>query len=166
MNKREKIIAVIMGIVIVIWIRNFTSAPPRKTSRSTKTDRQPVQARTPVPSKQQQKTDEIQPFDWQSVVEYGYLKYEDTPTAPIRDPFEVLDYRRVFSNNALDFAELSLSGIIWEQDAPFVIINNQILRAGEMISGFMVEEIRQNEVVLIKGTEKYILKLFSQEMSE
>ena len=166
MNKREKTIAVVTGLVFLMWIRNFMGGSPEKPAKPVRSTRPASRGRARPSSKEPDEKPQAITFDWRSVIEYGDLKGEDNESGPIRDPFEKLDYASVFNTAALEFSELTLTGIIWERADPVALINTQVLRTGEMISGFKVEEIRQNEVVLVKGTERYVLRLYTQSADE
>ncbi len=167
MSKREKIIAIITGVVFLFWLRHVTTGSTSKKPVAAQPE--PEKKHAPRKISRRSKAEKKEPvpdFDWQSVVDNAHFKVEEADMPITRDPFEKLDYRSVFSSTALEFSELTLSGIIWEESAPLALINNQILGQGEMISGFKVDEIRKNEVVLIKGTEKFIMRLYSQQLSE
>jgi len=169
MSKREKIIGIITAVVFIFWLQNFFGGDQdRKPKKQTtaKTSRPRTQAVRHQKSPSKPVEDKKFSFDWQAVIDCMGMEYEDTDAQPVRDPFAELDYRDVFSSSALDFSELSLSGIIWEEEAPLALINNQILGIGEMISGFKIDEISKNEVILIKGTEKFMLRLYSPQFSE
>jgi len=171
MNKREKIIAIITALVFVFWLRNMMSGGAKKRPSSVRKAPRAASPARPAPKKISQQSIEakkipVPDFDWQAIVQSADFNIESRDAPLDRDPFEKLDYRSVFTSTALEFSELSLSGIIWEESAPMALINNQILAAGEIISGFKVEEIRKNEVILIKGTEKFIMRLYSQQFSE
>lgn len=56
--------------------------------------------------------------------------------------------------------ELNLSGILWDpQGASSCLINNQIVKIGESIGGFMVENITKDSVTITKDGKEYILRL-------
>ena len=63
-----------------------------------------------------------------------------------RDPF-------ARSPAARPAAALTLSGILWDAQAPIAIVNGQMLRAGEEVDGFRVVEIRQDHVIITDGTQ-------------
>jgi len=167
MSKREKVIAVITALVFLFWLRHITSPAPKKRSSPAKATTRARTAPQAISVKSDAaKQESVPDFDWQSVVDGFNRKIEEADIPLSRDPFDKLDYRSVFTSTALEFSELSLSGIIWEESAPLALINNQILAPGEMISGFKVQEIRQNEVILIKGTEKFIMRLYNLQNME
>lgn len=55
------------------------------------------------------------------------------------------------------FAGLHLSGIVWDTEMPLTIINNQVLREGEMLADVVVKEISRDSVFLTKGTARHTL---------
>ena len=63
-----------------------------------------------------------------------------------RDPF-------ARSPAAQSAGALTLSGILWDAQAPIAIVNGQMLRAGEEVGGFRVVEIRQDRVIVTDGTQ-------------
>ena len=46
------------------------------------------------------------------------------------------------------------------------MINDQVLKVGDTISGFMIEEIRRDKVFLIKDKARRILQLDAQFMEK
>lgn len=54
---------------------------------------------------------------------------------------------------------LSLTGIIWGYGRPAALINNRIVKEGDLIEGAEVLEIRQNEVKLNFGGQELSLSL-------
>ncbi|MFC1699281.1 hypothetical protein ACFL1I_04900 [Candidatus Omnitrophota bacterium] len=56
-------------------------------------------------------------------------------------------------------AELKLSGIIWDQQAPYAIISGVVVHIGEQIGGKTVKDIKPSQVILIEGANEYILLL-------
>lgn len=47
----------------------------------------------------------------------------------------------------------TLSGILWDANAPIAIINGQMLRSGETIDGYRVTQIGQDRVSLTDGEQ-------------
>lgn len=54
---------------------------------------------------------------------------------------------------------LSLSGIIWDEEAPCAIINGIVVRSGEKIGGKIVKSIEPDKVILSDGAKEYVLEL-------
>lgn len=60
--------------------------------------------------------------------------------------------------------ELNLSGILWDpQGRSSCLINDQIVRIGESIYGFTVENITKDSVTISKGGRDFVLKLSIKE---
>ena len=72
-----------------------------------------------------------------------------------RDPF--LAGRAIAVKGLTGFV---LSGIIWDEKQPLVIINSRVLKAGDMIEDFLVVEIKQDSVILSKGGQNFEVQLF------
>lgn len=69
-----------------------------------------------------------------------------------RDPF------RVSSDTAGRLVELELKGISFSQDKKgFAFINDQIVTAGDVLSGYTVSRIEKDRVVLARGAQTFIL---------
>ena len=61
-------------------------------------------------------------------------------------------------------AELRLSGILWDpQGKSSCLINNQIVKVGESVSGFMIKSITKDTVTLSKDSKECILRLSIEE---
>ena len=56
--------------------------------------------------------------------------------------------------------DLVLQGIVWDENDPYAIINDDIWARGDELKGFIVFEITQETVTLKKGDEVIDLKLF------
>jgi len=107
-------------------------------------------------------TGDGQLFDLADVVDKIRLRNEKRDIAFVKDPFKKLEPQLT----ALSFSDLVLSGLGWEKDTPTAIINDQFLKKGDQISGFIVVEIRQDEVILYKDLQRYVLKFTAQNQSE
>ena len=167
MKTREKIIAFLMVVVFIFWVSNFFKKPEKK-QRASKTRAGSSQGKLPQKEKTKEAPQEekIVPVDLEGVIAYVRMEYSDAPVGEFSDPFKELDPRAVLDTTVMDFTQLKLAGIIWEEEEPMALINDQILKRGDMISGFKIFEIRKSEVVLIKGLERYILKLPAQVQAE
>ena len=56
-------------------------------------------------------------------------------------------------------AGLTLSGIVWDNEASYAIINGAIVHAGDVIAGKTVKRIESDKVILSDGLRNYVLKL-------
>ena len=64
---------------------------------------------------------------------------------------------------AYSFGELSLSGILWDpQGKSTCLINNQIVKIGEVICGFKIDNITKDSVIISKGSQEFILRLIEE----
>lgn len=54
---------------------------------------------------------------------------------------------------------ITLTGIIWDNIVPQAVINSEIVKTGDKISGNTVVEIKRNSVILSDGTKNFELEL-------
>ena len=158
MSKREKLIGGIFLSVAILWAmasRPNNSLPKKSVAQSAEAHHDnPISVLHP---------EESQPLELKRVLEQLQLRSrQETETTEVRDPFKKFDQKELMDKTLLDFSELVLTGIVMEGAQPGALINDQILKQGDKISGFEVKEIRSNEVVLTRGLEKYTLKLFTE----
>ena len=112
---------------------------------------------------QEQKGSEAsEEIDLEVLMEKIRLRSQKIIPISIRDPFKKLDLKDV----VLDFSDLTLVGIMTEKEEQRALINDQILKVGDTISGFNIIEIKENSVVLSKGLERYVLNLSRGEREE
>lgn len=81
-----------------------------------------------------------------------------------RDPFSPLVDAdgRYRSEEGLVYSadELKLSGILWDPEGKSsCLINNQIVKVGESIYGFMLKRITKDSVIITQGEEELVLRL-------
>jgi len=62
-------------------------------------------------------------------------------------------------------SKIVLGGIMWVEENPRAIINNNIVAIGDEIGGNKVIDIKKDRVVLSDGTEKLTLKLEVQDFT-
>jgi len=73
---------------------------------------------------------------------------------------EFVDWGRdPFVWGGLGVSGLALSGIIWDEQAPYAIINGKIVHPGDEISGKTVKSIEPTQVILTDGSKDYPLNL-------
>ena len=60
---------------------------------------------------------------------------------------------------ASPISDLTLSGIIWDEEASYAIINGTVVHAGDGIAGKRVKRIEQDKVILTDGVNDYTLRL-------
>ena len=73
----------------------------------------------------------------------------------------LLAWRRdPFTRGAIgEVSGLTLSGILWDANAPIAIINGQMVHVGEELEGYHVTEITQEHVSITDGTQTFQLKI-------
>ena len=78
------------------------------------------------------------------------------PTKKAKSPLKQVSrsYRR------LDDSKLKLQAIAWSDDAAqrIAVINNHVVREGESVEGFSVNQIRQDDIIVNDGTESWRLE--------
>jgi len=53
----------------------------------------------------------------------------------------------------------TLEGIIWDKENPMAVINDNIVKIGDKVSGNTVVDIKQDKVILNDGTKDFELRL-------
>lgn len=84
------------------------------------------------------------------------VESEDKDVAWGRDPFILVRPDAPVSTSG----NLELNGIIWDDAKPYVIINGEVLRAGDFLGNNMVVYIGRTSVIMDNGTEQIELKLW------
>lgn len=84
------------------------------------------------------------------------VESEDKDVAWGRDPFILVRPDAPVSTSS----NLELNGIIWDDAKPYVIINGEVLRAGDFLGNNMVVYIGRTSVIMDNGTEQIELKLW------
>jgi hypothetical protein len=85
----------------------------------------------------------------------------DTRPAPAAAPTKKSPSQVVKSYKRLDDSKLDLQAIAWSKDATrrIAVINGHFVREGESVEGFLVNQIRQEDVVVNDGTASWQLEL-------
>ena len=138
LDNKKKIELVITGIGIIILIFLIANYIPKSKGNKTVLKTEPYSALVgngfkPFPT-------EAEPGD---NVKWG------------RDPF-FMD-----SNNAIEqgMEDLVLNGTVSDKDNPYAIINNEIVKLGDKMSGMTVIEINEKNVVLDENGQRRTLEL-------
>lgn len=78
-----------------------------------------------------------------------------------RDPFSPLISKSgvLLIPREIDLGGLAIKGIIYSQDSPVAIINDEVVKRGENIGDYLVLEIEEKRVILKKDDQEFILKL-------
>ncbi len=82
------------------------------------------------------------------------------PTVPVlAEPQAISPKAPAAEISALNDPDMKLQAITWSKEPQkrLVILNNQILRQGETVSGYRIDRINQDDVVLSKGGGKWQL---------
>ncbi|MFH1519462.1 MAG: hypothetical protein ABIE75_02700 [Candidatus Omnitrophota bacterium] len=82
-----------------------------------------------------------------------------------RDPFSPLVSKNgtILIWKEIDLNGLTLKGIIYSQEAPLAIVNDEVLEPGAAIGEYRVLEIEEKRIILKKGNEEFILELEQEE---
>lgn len=86
---------------------------------------------------------------------YLRLEEETRNLELIRDPFSIGQAPSGMSS----FRGVYLSGIVWDNERPTAIINDNIVGIGAKVGGITVIDIKQNKVVLNDSSGNFELKL-------
>ncbi|PIV64135.1 MAG: hypothetical protein COS11_03760 [bacterium (Candidatus Ratteibacteria) CG01_land_8_20_14_3_00_40_19] len=76
-----------------------------------------------------------------------------------RDPFLLSAEKEEEKKSILREFSFSLSGIVWKEKKLLALIDDYIVKTGDIIDGYMVLEITENKVVLEKDGKEYQLFL-------
>jgi len=76
------------------------------------------------------------------------------PSADPSNPFSAL-----LGDLPLASEELKLKGIVWQNNVPTVLINNEVLKVGDEINGYRIASVGQDFVTLRNNTERLQLSL-------
>lgn len=86
------------------------------------------------------------------------LTFQEFPTWGTRDPFSEPEFPSVLVPKPPPVVGLSLKGIVWIGDTPYVLINGEIIRVGEEKKGIRVERVEGRKVVCRRGGKTYTLE--------
>lgn len=141
-----------MVIVIIIAVIMNSPKPPMSKNKLIKSAAKPAARSTKTAALGA--TASIKPADLERVIEQSRSELTESQLSSIRDPFT----RQKQLTSRLGSSDLVLSGIIWEEEKPIALINDQLLMEGEAIGDFKVVKIMRDEVILARGAERFILK--------
>lgn len=86
---------------------------------------------------------------------YGTLEEKSKNLELKRDPFSlapIIPLEKYSSG-------IYLNGILWDKSCPMAIINDQIVKIGDTVSGKIVVDIKQDRVILNDGNKDFELRL-------
>ncbi len=94
------------------------------------------------------------------------IKYDNLQPPPYltRDIFSFRNSgdNSIRSSDGIIPDNLELNATIIDDGEPLAIIGNKVMGIGEFVNGLEVREIKNNEVVLAKGEQKYILRMIQK----
>ena len=140
-SKNVILLVVLIALVILVWARGLKAPAGKRGARKVVVKEEtliPWAEHKPSPPAQEarQKRRLIK----SSFPDWG------------RNPF-------VLGAGGFSFAELRLTGIFWDEKAPYALINDVVVKAGDMVSGNQVVDITKESVVLRKGDKVIVLKI-------
>ena len=139
MNKKELIQLGLTGVLIIIFLFFVIHAVTKKQVQQPGDKAKLAPAEIISPEKDKQK--EL------------FLKLaEEIKNVELkRDPFAPVSKQASH--------ELSLNGIVWDQENPLAIINDTIVKVGSAVDGNTIVDIQENSVTLTNGSRTLKLEL-------
>lgn len=131
-NKKLTILAILIIVAIIIWIPKGRTVR-RRVQVSPQSTPISLEKATPTITPGQGKKTEF--ADW------------------VRNPFVW------YKEGSGPVIGLTLSGIIWDKEASYAIIDGAIVHTGDEIAGKTVKRIEPNKVILSNGLKDYVLEL-------
>jgi len=64
-----------------------------------------------------------------------------------------------FSSPRGSLGSFTLNGIVWDKNAPYAIINSEVVKTGDNLNGVKIIEITENTVILEQNGERQSLEL-------
>ena len=172
--QKEMIIAPIVVIIAIAMIfftvKKAVRNRPRRIEGTSATD---IKAVLPADSDltPREGLKEITKDRLKESAEVGEYNVEDLPWG--RDPFGLGRKKSGEGQNLMRkkelLAQLKLIGIITSFDNPqdsIAVINGENLKIGEMISIFILKEIKSSFIILESDNDKFILRLWEEEIEE
>lgn len=135
MQNKKLIVLVVLGVLAIFSLFHgiFTSSKTRRPPQARESD---IQAERKVPMTEK-------PILTQRVTKRtNYSSWG-------RNPFTLQE------TSFKAFKGLILDGIMWEKEKPLAIINNDIVKIGDNVSGNIVVDIKQDRVILNDGAKNF-----------
>ena len=144
-NKSQKRLLIILGIILVCAILDITMNPENYTYYF----KEEREEQTFVEDSSFTENVEIK------IEKNSYNKNWD------KDPFSpaVTVYGRAVSTKAGSFGQLHLKAISYGAKKSAAIINGKILKTGDKILGYRIEQIKPDTVIVSRGKSKFKLTL-------
>ena len=149
MDKQKKQLIITAGLIlvmVVVWANTFKTISNRKKIKKAA----PVVSVPAVVSV----TDKAPSAPIKKPVIIQRVENEDDITWG-RCPFS----GKIFYGEAKAL-DLKLTGILWDEDNPQAIINDEIREKGDKVGKFKIIEILPEKVIVSDGTEKFELKIY------
>ncbi|MFH1854684.1 MAG: hypothetical protein ABH815_05170, partial [Candidatus Omnitrophota bacterium] len=96
-------------------------------------------------------------------IETGYL---ETSIAIVKDSVIEKDWGRdpfypetPFTGGEAGITGFMLNGIVWDKEAPYAIINSEVVKTGDKLNGASIIEITENKVILEQDGKRRTLEL-------
>lgn len=90
----------------------------------------------------------------QAVPLYAALAEEAGRISAERDPF--------FPVPKISASSIVLNGILWDENQPTAIINNEIVQVGQSVNGKVIVGIWKDRVILSDGDKEVELKMYEE----
>lgn len=153
MKKSEKTLALIVFILIIIWICLSLTRKPTKATRASRLDRL---AGVPVAEDTSLTKEPLEEIAFENIPEEKDIS---RTWILLGDPFIKLESEKREIPEAEESSELVLEGVVWSENLPrLAVINDTNVTEGDIISGFKVEEIQKDRVILSKKGKQYIVE--------
>lgn len=160
MTRREKTYTAIFLCLLLTWMGMQLSSKKRREASDRRAAKINVSydsrglAKAPVPEKKEQTVVNID-----GLLEALSVAPQEIELDQLKDPFNRFEPEVVEEIVDPGVSALRLSGIMFEGETPVALINDEILRAGEHIENYKIEDIQPNQVTVTRGEERHILKL-------
>lgn len=159
MNRREKIIGLILMAIFFIWLNSVMSKKHIRIKETSDNLVSPIPAGKKI-SRAKEPDESVKKIDMKDVLSRFEVESSASKAGITIDPFKKLERKVDLTESA--FSDLVLSGIIGGDEA-LVVINGQILKRGDEVLGYLIESISEREVTIYKNGERKVLKLLEED---
>ncbi len=137
-EKSQLVITAILGVVLIlVSVRTYVQMQSKKIKRSG----------AGAVTVQAVSMDQAVPLYVILAEEAGQISIE-------RDPFSPVPKAPA--------SGIVLNGILWDENKPTAIINNEIVQAGQSVNGKVIVEIQKDKVILKDGSRNIELKMYEE----
>lgn len=151
-EREKKMLKLLIPTVIAAGVIQFGPFGKKKAPPST------PQAKGPSPGGTISKKFEKVVPSRQPVTPRPPATLQEFSTWGTRDPFSEPEFPSVLVPKPPSSVGLSLKGIVWIGDTPYVLINGEIIGVGEEKKGIRVERVEGRKVVCRRGGKTYTLE--------